>query len=68
MSASRDGRASDLAVWRRRGKALARVLESVETHKVDWSGSQSFRKALEEVDSLPHPELELYLGVEFSAG
>jgi hypothetical protein len=68
MSAKRGREASDQAAWRRRGKALARVLESVENHKVDWRGSQSFRKALEEVDSLPHPDVELYLGVEIAAG
>jgi hypothetical protein len=54
MSAKCSREASNQTAWRRRGKALARVLESVENHKVDWRGSQSFRKALEEVDSLPH--------------
>ena len=68
MIAKHGREASDQAAWRQRGKALARVLESVENHKVDWRGSQSFRKALEEVNSLPHPDVELYLGVEIAAG
>ena len=68
MSAKRGREASDKVALRRRGKALARVLEAVENHRVDWIGSQSFRKALEEVDSLPHPDVELYLGVEIAAG
>lgn len=68
MSAKRGREASDQAAWRRRGKAFARLLESVEFHRVDWRESGHMRKALEEVDSLPHPELELYMGVEIAAG
>jgi hypothetical protein len=67
MSAKRGTEASDQA-WRRRGKALARLLESVEFHKVDWRESRHVRKALAEVDSHPSPDLELYLGVEIAAG
>ena len=68
MSAKRGREASDHAAWRRRGKALARVLESVENHKVDWRESRHIRKALEEVDRLPQPDVELFLGVEIVAG
>jgi hypothetical protein len=68
MSAKRGREASDQAAWRRRGKALARVLEAVENHKVDWRDSRHIRKALEEVDSLPRPEVELYMGIEMAAG
>jgi hypothetical protein len=68
MSAQRGREASDSAAWRRRGKALARVLEAVENHKVDWRESRHIRQAQEEVGSLPRPEIELYLGVEIAAG
>lgn len=68
MSAKRGREASDQAAWRRRGKALARLLEAVEFHKVDWREARHFRKALEEVNSLPHPDVELFLGVEIAAG
>jgi hypothetical protein len=68
MSAKRSREASDPAAWRRRGKALARVLEAVENHKVDWREARHIRKALEEIDSLPRPEVELYMGVEMAAG
>jgi hypothetical protein len=68
MSAKRGTEASDHAAWRRRGKALARVLEAVENHKVDWRESRHIRKALEEVDSLPQPDVELFLGVEMPDG
>jgi hypothetical protein len=68
MSAKRGREASDHAAWRRRGKALARVLEAVENHQVDWRDSRHIRKVLEEVDSLPQPDVELFLGVEIAAG
>ena len=68
MSAQRCREASDSAAWQRRGKALARMLEVVENHKVDWRESKHIRKALEEVDSLPQPDVELFLGVEMAAG
>jgi hypothetical protein len=68
MSAKGGREASDQAAWRRRGKALARVLEAVENHKVDWRESKHIRKALEEVDSLLQPDVELYMGVEMAAG
>jgi hypothetical protein len=58
----------EASLWRRRGKALARVLEAVENHKVDWRESRHIRKVLEEVDSLPQPDVELFLGVEIAAG
>jgi hypothetical protein len=50
----------EASLWRRRGKALARVLEAVENHKVDWRESRHIRKVLEEVDSLPQPDVELF--------
>jgi hypothetical protein len=54
MSAKR-GRASNPKNWRRRLTALAQLLESVESHKVDWRKSRHIRKSLEEANAIPHP-------------
>jgi hypothetical protein len=68
MSAKRAREASDPENWCRRLTALARLLEAVENHEIDWRKSRHIKKAWEEIEAIPHPEFEISMGVQMAAG
>jgi hypothetical protein len=51
-----------------RARALGKLLQDIEQHRVDWRAASHIKRAMAEVQTQADFELELYLGAEMAAG